>query len=81
LTELFQNPSDEFKLEPSYEPDSKDPNDENVDKFKTLQRYNRVNLVIPVGEEHMYYAAINSKSCKLTALGIHYWNLVKKDRI
>ena len=40
-----------------------------------------VNLVVPVGETHMYYAAMNSKSCKLTALGVHYWNLVKNNRI
>jgi len=38
-------------------------------------------LVVPVGEDHMYYAAINSKSCKLTILGEHYWKLVKKNRI
>lgn len=81
ITELFANPSDEFKLDPSYETDSDLPNDQNVEKFKLLQKYNRVNLVIPVGEDHMYYAAMNSKSCKLTIIGIHYWNLVKKERI
>ena len=27
-----------------------------------------VGLVVPVGEEHMYYAAMNSTACKLTAL-------------
>lgn len=81
IAELFQNPSDEFRLDPSYEPDSVHPNDDHIEQFKVLQRYNRVNLVIPVGEEHMYYAAMNSKSCKLTSLGVHYWNLVKKDRI
>lgn len=81
ITELFPNPSEGFQLNPSYEPDSDHPNDEHVKKFKILQRYNRVNLVVPVGEEHMYFAAMNSRSCKLTALGVHYWNLVKKDRI
>lgn len=81
ITELFQNPSDIFQLDPSYEIDSDSPDDEHVIEFKILQRYNRINLVVPVGEEHMYYAAINSKSCKLTALGVHYWNLVNKDRI
>jgi hypothetical protein len=81
IIELFTNPSDEFQLDPSYEPDSNLPSDENVEKFKVLQKLNRVNLVVPVGEEHMYYAAMNSKSCKLTVLGVHYWNLVKKERI
>jgi len=81
ITELFDSPSDNFQLDPSYEPDSSSPSDKNVEKFKILQKYNRVNLVVPVGEEHMYYAAVNSKSCKLTILGVHYWNLIKCGRI
>jgi Caspase domain len=81
IIKLFSDPGDEFQLDPSYEPDSSSPNDENIEKFKVLQRYNRVNLVIPVGEDHMYYAAMNSKSCKLTVLGVHYWNLIKNERI
>ena len=68
-------------LDDTYEPDSANPNAENVKKFGVLQKYNRVNLVIPVGAEHMYYAAMENKSCKLTPLGIHYWNLVKNNRI
>lgn len=52
-----------------------------MEKFSVLQKYNRVNLVIPVEEDHIYYAAMNSKACKLTALGIHYWNLIKNDNI
>ena len=81
ITELFENPHKEFMLDPSYEPDSEAPKEENTKKFGTLQKYNRVNLVVPVDEEHMYYAAMNSKSCKLTAQGVHYWNLVKNKRI
>ena len=81
ITSLFVDPSQEFELDPSYEPDSGNPNEDNVKKFRLLQKYNRVNLVLPVGEEHMYYAAMNSKSCKLTVLGIHYWNLIKRERI
>ncbi|MDB9454023.1 caspase family protein [Dolichospermum circinale] len=81
ITSLFVDPSHEFELDPSYEPDSGNPNEDNVKKFRLLQKYNRVNLVLPVGEEHMYYAAMNSKSCKLTVLGIHYWNLIKRERI
>jgi hypothetical protein len=81
ITELFPNKNEVFLLDPSYEIDSENPIEENVEKFKVLQKYNRINLVVPVGEEHMYYAAINSKSCKLTVLGEHYWNLVNKNRI
>jgi hypothetical protein len=46
-----------------------------------LQKYSHINLVKPVDEEHMYYAAINSTGCRLTALGAHYWNLVKNEKI
>lgn len=81
LTELFTNYGDEFQLDPTYEPDSMNPIKENNEKFSILQKYNRINLLIPVGAEHMYYAAMESKRCKLTPLGIHYWKLVKNGRI
>jgi hypothetical protein len=85
ITKLFPKKGENFRLDPSYEPDSEKlgflPIHENIEKFKTLQKYNRINLVIPVDAEHMYYAAMESKSCKLTVLGEHYWNLVHKDRI
>jgi len=81
ITELFPKKGEDFVLDPSYEPESENPIVENMEKFAILQKYNRLNLVVPVGEEHMYFAAINSKSCKLTILGEHYWNLVKNERI
>lgn len=81
LTELFPKKGQEFKLDPSFEPESDKPNEENTAKFKILQKYNRINLVVPVDAEHMYFAAMESKSCKLTILGEHYWNLINKDRI
>lgn len=81
LTILFTEKGKEFQLDPSFEPRSDLPNDENTKKFAILQKYNRINLVEPVGAIHMYDAAMESKSCKLTVLGEHYWNLVKNDRI
>lgn len=81
LVELFSKYSDELLLDPTFEPDSPNPNKENNEKFRVLQNYNRVNLLIPVGAEHMYYAAMESKSCRLTPLGMHYWKLVKNGRI
>jgi hypothetical protein len=81
LTEYFKSPEEEHKLNPSYEYTHESAIDENVTIFKNLQKFERVGLVVPVGEEHMYYAAINSKSCKLTALGLHYWRLVKNKKI
>jgi hypothetical protein len=49
--------------------------------MKDLQKFEGVGLVIPVGEEHMYFAAMNSKSCRLTALGFQYWRLAKEKKL
>jgi len=81
ITILFPTPEYSFPLDPSYEPTSDNAAIPNTELFATLQRFNRLNLVKPVDEEHMYFAAINSKACRLTVLGAHYWNLVKKNRI
>ena len=40
-----------------------------------------VGLIVPVDEEHMYYAAMNSKSCRLTALGAQYWRLANENKL
>jgi hypothetical protein len=81
ITELFPHRGFEFPLDPSYEPDSANPDPENTRTFAVLQQYNRVNLVVPVGAPHMYFAAMDSKACKLTVLGEHYRRLVEKKRI
>jgi hypothetical protein len=90
LLEYFPLPSHIFPLDPSYEPDRQnipehlrsvpvDPAHAAI--FKELQLCNRQGLVTPVGEEHLYYAAVNSKGCRLTALGVHYHKLAKLRRI
>lgn len=81
ITTIFPNPECDLKLNPSFEPTSEYPDYKNTHIFAELQKMVKVNLVVPVGEEHMYYAAINSKACRLTALGAHYWQLVKNNRI
>ncbi|AXG72396.1 caspase domain protein [Kordia sp. SMS9] len=81
ITELFEEKTFEFELDSTYEHTSEDRIPERSEKFHVLQRYNRVNLVIPVNAAHMYDAAMESKSCKLTVLGQHYWNLVAKNTI
>lgn len=86
IVEIFPTPYDEFALDPTFEPDKHEADTTEINKeheeiFAILQRYVKLNLVIPVGEDHMYYAAIHRKSCKLTAQGQHYWNLVKKNTI
>lgn len=86
ITEVFSNPYEELRLDPTFEhdkheSDTQEINLKNEEIFSLLQRYVKLNLVVPVGEEHMYYAAIKRKSCKLTALGQHYWSLVNKNKI
>lgn len=81
LTSYFKTPEEDHKLSPEYE-DSETSHDPKKAKiFKELQKFVSVGLVVPVGEEHMYYAAMNSKSCKLTAMGYQYWRLVKERKI
>lgn len=77
----FPYPQDEYALDPSYEFTEPSADPAHVLIFKDLQKFEGIHLVIPVGEEHMYFAAINSKSCRLTALGYHYWRLVNEKRI
>lgn len=81
ITELFPSAGYDFRLDPSHEPESESPDPENTEKFAVLQKYNRVNLVVPVDAPHMYHAAMAGKSCKLTVLGEHYRRLVEKGRI
>jgi uncharacterized caspase-like protein len=81
LPKLFVNAEDKFMLDQSYEDTDKSAIEENIIIFKKLQKLESVGLISPDGEEHMYYAAMNSKSCSLTALGAHYWRLAKNKRI
>lgn len=91
LTEYFETPEMRIQLDPSFEftntpgykPEIQEPyaNEENVAIFKNLQQFESIGLVVPEDEDHMYFAAMRSKSCRLTALGAYYWKLVKNNRI
>jgi hypothetical protein len=81
ITTYFACPETEYKLAPSYEYTQSCAVDSNVKVFKDLQKFQSVNLVVPVDAEFMYYAAIESKLCKLTELGKQYWRLVKEKKI
>ena len=91
ITKLFSDPNTELQLNPSFE-DTNDPSvkheyikpyatTENVKKFKVLQKLQSIGFVKPVDEEFMYFAAMRSKTCRLTKLGKYYWRLVKSGRI
>ena len=76
LADLFTSPGFEYQLDPSYEPLHEDANPDHNAIFAILQKYNRVNLLVPVGAPHMYHAAVESKSVRLTGTGEHYRRLV-----
>ena len=91
LINLFNSAGEESPLDPSFE-DTNAPeiehkvikpfaNPDHVKQFKLLQRLQSIGFVEPVGEEFMYFAAMNSRGCRLTALGQYYWHLVKNNRI
>lgn len=91
LTTHFPAPDYQFPLDPSFEPERSgdplddptlpEPDPQRTATFQVLQNYVRVNLVRPVDAPHMWHAAMQSKSCVLTVLGQHYWNLVDKGLI
>ncbi|WP_419879455.1 caspase family protein [Brevibacillus centrosporus] len=82
ITTYFDTPYHEIQLNPTFEDSEKETAIlENVKVFKDLQKLVSVGVVKPVGEEHMYYAAMNSRSCKLTTLGQCYWRFVSEGRL
>ena len=91
LPQYFATPESVYVLDPSYEftnceekvPKVVEPHADarHVPILKDLQKMERVGLVVPIGVEHMYEAAMHSKSCRLTPLGKHFWNLANKGRI
>lgn len=81
IIDLFPASDYELPLDPSYEPDAEPHHEEHERHFATLQRYRAAKLLEPVGEQHMYYAAMRSASCRLTPLGRHYWNMASEGRL
>jgi hypothetical protein len=92
ISEFFPAAGHQFQLDPTYEPErhaswATDPQgipppdpDHNA-VFKVLQKYNRVGLLVPEGAPHMWHAAMESKTLRLTALGEHYRGLAAKSLI
>lgn len=91
LFNYFPTATELFALDPSYE-DTNTPNSghhckkpyanpKNIAVFKNLQKMQSVGLVVPIDAEFMYFAAMESKACKLTRLGQHYWRLIKGKKI
>lgn len=81
LIDYFKTSNYKIQLDPSFEPDAEPHNFHNEAIFSDLQRFRGARLVQPDGEEHMYYAAMRSKSCSLTPLGRFYWERVMAGKI
>ena len=87
----FSDENAELPIDPSFEPtnsldvkhDVIQPyaNPHNTKIFSDLQKLEGIGLVVPIGEEHMYFAAMHSKSCALTSIGKQYWRLVNNRLI
>jgi uncharacterized caspase-like protein len=78
---IFPKPEFVLDLSPAYEPTEEPHDEEKEATFAILQKYRAARLLVPIDEEHLYYAAINSKACCLTPLGRFYWNLVSRNKI
>jgi hypothetical protein len=92
ISEFFPTTGYQYQLDPTYEPERHDswatnpqgipaPDPENNAAFKILQKYNRVGLAVPEDAPHMWHAAMESKTVRLTALGEHYRRLAAKGLI
>lgn len=87
LKDYFPTADAEHRLDPAYEfdtthhPPGTVTSPEKQVVFRDLQRFNRARLLVPVGHEDMFWAAIGSMSCKLTPLGKFYWKLSKDGRL
>jgi hypothetical protein len=92
ISDYFPAPGHRYQLDPTYEPErhpswasdpqgipAPDPDHNAI--FKLLQKYNRVNLLVPENALHMWHAAMESKTVRLTALGEHYRGLAAKGLI
>lgn len=81
ISDFFPDAGFEFQLDPSFEPTDPIADPDKSAVFAVLQKYNRVNLLVPIGAPHMWNAAVDSKTVKLTALGEHYRRLSAKGLI
>lgn len=91
LCNYFTSEEEVMSLDPSFEPSNTPAENhqiiepyamsDNVKVFNDLQKLEGIGLVVPEGEDHMYYAAMKSKGCRLTSIGKQYWRLVKENII
>lgn len=84
LPRWFPDVHGDFPLDPSYEPNNMEGvevPEERAAIMQGLQVCRAAKLVEPVGEEHLYFAAVRSTAARLTPLGRHYWRLARDGRV
>jgi hypothetical protein len=81
LKTFFPRVDFKLPLDKTFEPEEKPKGHPNEKTFAKLQACRALNLVKPDGEDHMYWAAMNNKTCSLTPLGQFYWHLVNANKI
>ena len=81
LAQFFAREDAELSLDPSYEPTEQPRDADHEATFAILQKCRAAKLVEPVGAEHLYFAAMQNKSCRLTPLGRHYWRMTDQGRL
>lgn len=92
ISEFFPSAGYQMRLDPTFEPERAAswaidpqgipaPDPDNNAVFAILQKFNRVGLLVPEGAPHMWHAAMESKTVRLTALGEHYRRLAARELI
>lgn len=76
----FPTADHQFQLDPGFEPEAEPKDEFKEQQFSELQVLTNNGIVAPVDETYLYYAAMHSKSCKLTLLGKQYWLLMDAHR-
>lgn len=86
LPKYFPESTSVYALTPAHEHTNNDGTPKSTgdsalhSEFRGLQDCNRAGLVVPIGYKDMYWAAMNSTGCQLTALGRHYRRLALDGR-
>lgn len=80
LAAEFEDVQIHYPLSPEFEDDNPAHDPEKSQIFKMLQAARAAGLVEPVGVTDMYYAAMQSKACRLTPLGQHYCRLIHEGK-
>ncbi len=81
LPDYFTTKESEFAMDPSFEFTDEKANPTNVSIFNDFKKLRNATLIEPVGVEDLFFAAVNSKSVRLTPLGKYYWDLAKRYKI